>query len=130
MAAEKNFENKVKEYLEESGAWHIKYWGGAKYTKSGIPDILVCLNGCFLAIETKAPTGKPTPLQLHSIKKIREAGGIAIVLYPEQWDMFRDMVKSINLVRFDYEDYQYEFDNKLSDEDKERLYGKNKSTDY
>ena len=41
MAAEKNFENRVKKYLDEYGCWWLKYWGGAAYTKSGIPDLLV-----------------------------------------------------------------------------------------
>ena len=41
MAAEKNFENKVKKYLKEQGAWFIKYWGGAAFTKAGIPDPLI-----------------------------------------------------------------------------------------
>lgn len=48
MAAEKNFENKVKAFLKDTGAWLLKYWGGAAYTKSGIPDLLVCSDGCFL----------------------------------------------------------------------------------
>lgn len=40
MAAEKNFENKVKAFLKDTGAWLLKYWSGAAYTKSGIPDLL------------------------------------------------------------------------------------------
>lgn len=113
------------------GTLSIGNWGGAKYTKSGIPDILVCLNGCFLAIETKAPNGKPTPLQLRSIRKIREAGGIAIVLYPDDYDLFVKLCEALKGGIWSVaEDYQYEFDNKLSDEDKERLYGKNKSGIY
>lgn len=51
MAAEKNFENRVKKYLDEYGCWWLKYWGGAAYTKSGIPDILCCSDGMFLGIE-------------------------------------------------------------------------------
>lgn len=47
MAAEKNFENKVKKFLKDKGAWVLKYWGGAAYTKSGIPDLLVCFKGWF-----------------------------------------------------------------------------------
>lgn len=45
MAAEKNFENRVKKYLDEYGCWWLKYWGGAAYTKSGIPDLLVSSDG-------------------------------------------------------------------------------------
>ena len=40
-AAEKNFENKVKTFLKGKGFWFLKYWGGAAYTKSGIPDLYV-----------------------------------------------------------------------------------------
>lgn len=53
MAAEKNFENKIKGFLKDHGCWFLKYWGGAAYTKSGIPDILACCNGKFLGIEVK-----------------------------------------------------------------------------
>lgn len=67
MAAEKNFETKIKKFLETKSAWFLKYWGGAAYTKSGIPDLLVCLNGHFLGIEVKAANGKPSPLQIHNL---------------------------------------------------------------
>lgn len=53
MAAEKNFENKIKGFLKDHGCWFLKYWGGAAYTKSGIPDILACCEGFFLGIEVK-----------------------------------------------------------------------------
>lgn len=74
MAAEKNFENKIKGFLKDHGCWFLKYWGGAAYTKSGIPDILACCNGKFLGIEVKAKNGKPSELQLYNLKKIDEAG--------------------------------------------------------
>ena len=32
MATEKQFENKVKKFLENEKCWFIKYWGGAAYT--------------------------------------------------------------------------------------------------
>lgn len=69
MAAEKNFENKVKAFLEEKGFWFLKYWGGAAYTKSGIPDLLVCMYGRFLGLEVKAPRGEPSELQLYNLEK-------------------------------------------------------------
>ena len=76
MAAEKNFENRVKKYLEEYGCWWLKYWGGAAYTKSGIPDLLASSDGCFLGIEVKADNGEPSLIQLYHLRKIRESGGI------------------------------------------------------
>ena len=78
MAAEKNFENKVKAFLKDTGAWLLKYWGGAAYTKSGIPGI-----------EVKAPNGEPSLLQLVNLKKIRESGGYGILLYPKDFEQFK-----------------------------------------
>ena len=92
MAAEKQFENKVKAFLKEQGCWYIKYWGGGGFTKSGIPDLLICCNGRFVAVEVKASTGKPSDLQLKKIRDIRKAGGVAFVLYPDQFEEFKHMI--------------------------------------
>lgn len=91
IAAEKTFENKIKKFLEEQGCWHVKYFAN-RMTKVGIPDILACVNSRFVAIEVKAQNGKPSELQLYHIKKIREAGGIAFILYPSGWDQFKTLV--------------------------------------
>jgi len=108
MAAEKNFENKVKKFLEEKNCWFLKYWGGAAYTKSGIPDLLVCCNGFFLGVEIKAPKGKPSPLQIHNLKQIHEAGGLAILLYPDNFTLFQNMVDC--LIVGDYENAIYNYE--------------------
>lgn len=54
--------------------------------------MLVCCNGYFVGVELKAENGKPSELQLWNIDKIREAGGIAIVLYPNQFKPFQDLI--------------------------------------
>ena len=95
VAAEKTFENKVKKFLSDQGAWHVKYFAN-RMTKIGIPDILACVNGYFVAIEVKAPKGKPSELQKWNIEKIRDAEGIAIVLYPDQFDEFKKMIVTLN----------------------------------
>mgnify|MGYP002518193168 CR=1 FL=1 len=94
MAAEKNFENKIKKYLDSQGCWYVKYFAN-RMTKSGIPDILACVNGYFLAIEVKAERGKPSPLQIHHRSKIREAGGMSIILYPDQFEDFKLLVNDL-----------------------------------
>ena len=93
MGTEKSFENKVKKFLEEQGCWFLKYWGGAAYTKAGIPDLLVCCNGHFLGVEIKAPDGRPSPLQIYNLNKIDEAGGIAVLLYPDDFETFKIMIE-------------------------------------
>lgn len=108
MAAEKNFENKVKKFLEERNCWCLKYWGGAAYTKSGIPDLLVCCEGWFLGIEIKAPKGKPSELQLYNLKKIDEAGGLGILLYPDHFELFKNLVDCIQCGDLKNLTYNYE----------------------
>ncbi|HCQ5570142.1 TPA: VRR-NUC domain-containing protein [Clostridioides difficile] len=95
MGAEKQFENKVKKFLKEQGCWFIKYWGGSAYTKSGIPDLLVCCSGKFIGIEVKGDKGKASELQKYNIKEIEKAGGIGIILYPKDFDRFKKMILEI-----------------------------------
>lgn len=95
MAQEKIFENKIKKFLKENGCYLIKYWGGGQFTKSGVPDIIACVNGYFVAIEVKAPTGKPSALQLYNLDQIKKSGGISILLYPKQWDEFKTLIQTL-----------------------------------
>jgi hypothetical protein len=95
MAAEKNFENRLKKFLESEGCWFVKFFANA-YTKSGIPDILCCCNGYFIGIEVKAPNGKPSELQKRNIKLINDCNGIGIVLYPDQFYDFKQMILYLN----------------------------------
>ncbi len=105
MAAEKHFENKIKKFLKDNNAWFVKYFANG-YTKVGVPDILACVNGYFLGIEVKASNGKPSPSQIHNLKKIDEAGGYAILLYPDQFDLFKKLVDSL-IMGDDYKSFIY-----------------------
>lgn len=89
MAKEKEFENKVKAFLDTIPyTWYFKHWAGP-YSKLGIPDIIGCMNGRFFAIEVKAPNGKPSALQLRVINLIRAARGIGYILYPTDFENFK-----------------------------------------
>lgn len=93
MAQEKQFEEKVKKYLKEKGCWLLKYWGGG-FTKTGIPDLLVCCKGWFMGVEIKGPEGKPTELQIYNLRSIDRAGGRGILLYPKDYDLFKRLVEN------------------------------------
>lgn len=96
MEKEKNFENRIRAFLKTlPNGWHFKHWGGG-YAKSGIPDLIVCINGKFVAIEVKASDGKASPLQIRNINEINSAGGYAIVAYPEQFDELKKNLISIS----------------------------------
>lgn len=58
-----------------------------------MPDLLICCNGFFIGAEIKAPDGKTSELQEWNIRKIKEAGGIAVVVYPDDYEKFTKLVK-------------------------------------
>lgn len=92
MGSEKIFENKIKRMLKDNGAYFVKFFANG-FTRSGVPDILACVNGYFVGIEVKAETGSPSDLQLYNIEQIRDAGGFAFVVYPSGYN---DLVKFID----------------------------------
>ena len=53
---------------------------GGMYGTAGIPDIIACVDGRFVAFEVKTETGKLSRLQEVTIRRIREAGGKAHVV--------------------------------------------------
>lgn len=102
VGPEKTFENKVKKFLEEQGAWFVKFFAN-RMTREGIPDILACVNGYFVGIEVKAQNGKPSELQKYHCNKIRKAGGFAFVLYPSGFEDFKQFIYGLNCERFNRE---------------------------
>lgn len=89
---EAEFQKKVLEFLRSQGVWHVKYWGGGQFTKAGIPDILACVKGKFVAIELKTETGRLSKLQEYNLAKIKESGGQALVLHPSGFEAFKDFI--------------------------------------
>jgi pantoate kinase len=73
---------RIRKILEESKAYFAMPIGTG-YGNSGVPDVLICNRGGFIAIEAKAGKGKTTALQESHLAKIRDAGGIAIVINEE-----------------------------------------------
>lgn len=50
------------------------------FGRSGIPDIIACFRGRFIAIECKAGNNKPTALQVRELERIALARGVALVI--------------------------------------------------
>ena len=94
MAQEKNFENKIKQYLKDQDCYFVKYFAN-RMTKVGVPDILACVNGSFLGIEVKSSTGKPSELQIYNVKTINECGGYAVIVAPEQWEFLKILILTL-----------------------------------
>lgn len=102
LKAEKIFEIKVKRYLDSVGAWYVKFFAN-RYTESGIPDILACIDGHFVGVEVKAMDGKPSGLQLSKVGQIRKAGGFAFVLYPSGFEEFKKFVEDLKQEKYNME---------------------------
>ena len=47
------------------------------YGTAGLPDIIACIHGRFVAFEVKTPAGKMTKLQEITIQRIKDAKGQA-----------------------------------------------------
>lgn len=92
--SEKAYENRIKSYLESKNCWFVKFFANS-FTKSGVPDILACVNGFFVAIEVKAENGRPSELQYWHRHHIRESGGISIILYPDQFEDFKLLINDL-----------------------------------
>ena len=85
---------KVKAVLESEGVYFFMPPANG-FGRSGIPDIVACVNGLFLAIECKAGGNKPTALQIREIETIRRNNGVAVVVDETNWDMVRELVRKL-----------------------------------
>lgn len=91
--AESYYQKQIIKFLEEEyQAYVIKV---ERASKSGIPDLIVCIDGRFIGIEVKRPDSSrgATPLQELNIGYINQAGGLAfearsveeVKEYLEEW---------------------------------------------
>jgi len=92
---------KIHALLKARGAYAVNYIGGVS-ANNGTPDILACLNGRFIAIEAKAGKNKPTDLQTLNLKRIAEAGGLAMVINETNLSVLEVMLDDPRFARSNY----------------------------
>ena len=73
---------------------YTKIWGGG-FQKSGIPDLICCVNGVTVAVEIKASNGRPSELQKLNVSRINHSGGVGVSLYPEGFEQFKELLKGV-----------------------------------
>ena len=85
-----------KKYLKSIGAWFFMPVSNGM-GQVGIPDIICCYKGMFIAVETKAPGKKAntTPNQDRVIEAIQGADGWAIVV--DNVDQLEEFITSIKI---------------------------------
>jgi Holliday junction resolvase len=76
--SEQQIQSSIAKYLEKEGHYVVKVMAASK---AGVPDLLVCIKGSFVAIEVKRPETRAntSELQKWNLNKITECGGISMV---------------------------------------------------
>lgn len=83
---ESRLQKKIREALEAEfpDSWWVKIHGGP-FQRSGIPDLLGCVDGLFFGFEVKRPGEEATALQANTIVKLNLAKATAcVVRTPEE----------------------------------------------
>lgn len=91
---ERKVKDKVVSILKKYGAY---YFFPATYGmgRAGVPDIIVCYRGLFVAFECKAGKGKTTALQERELANIKKANGIAVVINETNIDLVELILNTI-----------------------------------
>lgn len=77
---ESSLQAKIVRELTQRGAYVTKAHA-VGFGLSGVPDLLVCYGGSFIALEVKGERrGSLTKMQRYQMERIRAAGGIAEVV--------------------------------------------------
>jgi Holliday junction resolvase len=84
---EQDIQKKLIKKLEARGCYVVKV---ITANKAGVPDILACCNGKFIAIEVKRPNGVVSELQKAHLAMVEAAGGKATVAYSASDDLGLD----------------------------------------
>ena len=79
MQTEASIVRSIVNHLRQRGYWYIKTWG-AGFGRGGVPDIIVCADGRFVALEVKNEAGRVSKLQELEARHIRKSGGAVEVV--------------------------------------------------
>lgn len=83
MKNETIFKHKIQKILKEiPDLWFVKI---QMVSVRGIPDLLICHKGRFIAFELKVGDNDLDPLQDRILTRINKAGGIALELTPDNY---------------------------------------------
>ena len=87
MTPEGKVKQDVKKALDAiSAVWFMP--PASTYGRAGISDIIACLGGRTICIETKARGRRPSPLQLRFLRDWAAHGATAMIVWPDRVRMF------------------------------------------
>ena len=88
MTPEAKVKAKVRRMLDEMGIYYF-FPPANGYGRAGIPDIIGCCLGRFIAIECKAGKNTTTALQERELQRIADAGGFTFIANEHNHDELR-----------------------------------------
>ena len=98
MTSEAKVKAAVKKILDTHGVYHFSPVTSG-YGRAGIPDIVGCCCGRFIAIECKAGRGETTALQERELAFIRAHGGTALVINEHNIDELKEYLDATKNTR-------------------------------
>lgn len=88
LPMERDLQGKIITDARKRGCYVVKV---IQASRAGVPDILMCSQGRFIAVEVKRLKMKARPLQNENAELIRKAGGMAVIVDSfEAWKLFCD----------------------------------------
>ena len=94
MTPEGKVKKRVKDELDKMGVYHFSPMQNGM-GRAGIPDIIGCFDGQFIAIECKAGKGTTTALQERELTRIQNAGGYALVVNEHNINQLQEITEWI-----------------------------------
>lgn len=70
-----------KKGIQPLGGYWLNFHGGSPYMPRGIPDIIGCYRGRFVALEVKRPGEKPSVIQGVTLRALKRAGAITAIVH-------------------------------------------------
>lgn len=111
MAEEKQFEEQLKKWLRSEGiypfgtprekmitkpcGYYEKRWAGGGFTKAGLPDMHIIVNGYSIELELKAPKGQASELQKYNIQLCKWGGSFAEVVKERDFEEIKKLVLAL-----------------------------------
>jgi Holliday junction resolvase len=96
LTPEAKVKQKCKDIFKKHGVWHFSPSMNGM-GRAGIPDLICCVNGLFLAVECKAGKGKTTALQDRELAAIQTAEGVALVVNEDNLDELEQIIEGLLL---------------------------------
>ena len=91
---EKWVKKKVVDHLKSLGVYYF-FPVASGWMSSGVPDIICCVKGKFVAIECKAGKNKTTAIQDKNIDSIRLNKGVAMVINEDNLEFMKMVINEL-----------------------------------